>query len=183
MDFELSEELKMVQSLAKDFVNEQLKPLERDLLGRAADLSDARLDLPAEKEAELVKMSREMGLWGAGVPEEFGGVGLSTLGICLVEEELAKTIVPFNFGDVTPILFNADKEQREKYLAPSLNNDKRPYLALMENSGADPAGMKAKAVKSGGHYILNGEKLSFSRVSGDYFAIVFAAAEKVLFSR
>ncbi|MBI3041001.1 MAG: acyl-CoA/acyl-ACP dehydrogenase, partial [Chloroflexi bacterium] len=38
MDFELSEELKMIQGLARDFVNDQLKPLEREILGRAADL-------------------------------------------------------------------------------------------------------------------------------------------------
>ena len=63
MDFELSEELKMIQSLARDFVEGQLKPLERDILGRAADLSDARTYLPAEKEAALVKM---VGIWGCG---------------------------------------------------------------------------------------------------------------------
>jgi acyl-CoA dehydrogenase len=179
MDFELSEELKMIQSLAKDFVDEQLVPLERELLGRAADLSDARLNLPAPKEAELMKMSREMGLWGAGIPEEFGGVGLSLLGTCLVEEELARTIVPFNFGDVTPILFDAGPEQREEYLIPSLNNIIKPYLALMESGGSlDLPVMRTKAGKNDGHYILNGEKISFSRVGENYFAIVFAAAEK-----
>src|SRR4030042_1526982 len=100
MDFELSEELKMIQSLARDFADEQLKPLERDILGRAADLSDARTYLPAEKEAGLIKKVRDMGLWGLGVPEEMGGAGLSTLGICLVEEALGRTAVPFRFGEV-----------------------------------------------------------------------------------
>ena len=47
MDFELPEELKMIQSLTRDFVNDQLRPLERDILGRAADLSDARMALSA----------------------------------------------------------------------------------------------------------------------------------------
>ena len=74
-----------------------------------------------------------MGLWGVGIPEELGGAGLSTLGVCLVEEELARTVVPFHFGDVTPILFDCSREQREKFLLPAINNDKRPYLALMEN--------------------------------------------------
>jgi len=106
MDFELSEELKMIQSLAREFVTDQLKPLERDILGRAADFSDARTYLPEEKEAELAGMVREMGLWGVGVPGELGGVGLDALAVCLVEEELAQTVVPFHFGDVTPILFD-----------------------------------------------------------------------------
>ena len=179
MDFELSEELKMIQSLARDFVDEQLKPLERDILGRAADLSDARTYLPAEKEAELVKMVRDMGLWGIGIPEELGGVGLSTLGVCLVEEELARTVIPFHFGDVTPILFDCNAEQRKKFLLPAINNEKRPYLALMENEGkADLSGIKTKAEKVDGHYLLNGKKLSLSRVVDEYFAIVFAATGK-----
>jgi alkylation response protein AidB-like acyl-CoA dehydrogenase len=179
MDFELSEELKMIQSLARDFVEGQLKPLERDILGRSADLSDARAWLTAEKEAELVKTVREMGLWGVGIPEELGGAGLSTLGVCLVEEELARTVIPFHFGDVTPILFDCSKEQREKFLLPAMNNDKRPYLALMENGGsADLAGLKMQARKDDRHYLLNGKKLSFSRQYENYFAVVFAAVEK-----
>ena len=175
MDFELTEEQKMIRSLAQDFVNEQLKPLERDILGRAADLSDARDYLPPEKEAELVNMVRDMGLWGIGVPEELGGAGLDDIGVCLVEEELAQTIVPFHFGDVTPILFECSEEQREKYFRPALDNGKKPYLGLMESDGnTDPSGMKMKAKKVNDHYQLDGEKLSFSRAGDDYFAVVFA---------
>ncbi len=178
MDFELSEELKMIQSLVRDFVTERLKPLERDILGRAADLSDARACLPGEKEAELVKMVREMGLWGVGVPEELGGAGLDTLGVCLVEEELAQTVVPFHFGDVTPVLFDCNAEQRGKFLEPALNDKKKPYLALMESDGgADASGMKMKAEKKKAGYLLNGTKLSLSRAGRDYFAMVFAGMD------
>lgn len=178
MDFELSEELRMIQSLAHDFVNDQLKPLERDILGRAADLSDARTYLPQEKEAALIKMVREMGLWGVGVPAELGGAGLDTLGVCLVEEELAQTVVPFHCGDVTPILFDCDAEQRGKYLLPALNYQKKPYLALMESDGsAAPSGMKMKAERDNSHYRLNGKKLSLSRAGDDYFAVVFAGTD------
>ena len=59
MDFELPEELKMVQSLVRDFVSDQLKPLERDILGRAADLSNSRMSLPLEVEEKLIKMAKE----------------------------------------------------------------------------------------------------------------------------
>ena len=178
MDFELSEELKMIQSLTRDFVNDQLKPLERDVLGRAADLSDARTYLPAETEARLIKMVRDMGLWGIGLPEELGGVGLSTLGICLVEEELAQTVIPFNFGDVTPLLFDSNTEQQARYLLPAINRKKQPYLALMEpDKGADLSGMEMKAERVNGHYVLNGEKLSLSRAGDNYFAIVFATTK------
>jgi alkylation response protein AidB-like acyl-CoA dehydrogenase len=178
MDFELSEELKMIQSLAKDFVDAQLKPLERDILGRAADFSDSRAYLPAEKEAALIKMVRDMGLWGIGAPEELGGPGLSTLGVCLVEEELGRTVVPFRFGDVNPILFDCTAEQKEKFLLPALNYQKRLYMALLEKDSADLSFMRMKAERADGHYVLNGEKLTLSRAGDDYFAVVFAATDK-----
>lgn len=176
MDFEIPQDLKMIQSLVKDFVNDQLKPLERDLLGRAADLSDARPALPAETEEKLVKMATEVGLWGINVPEEVGGAGLGTLCSCLVEEELAQTIVPFSFGDVTPILFECNEEQREKYLLPVLNREKAAYLALVEpGKGAATPDLGTKARREDGHYLLSGQKLSLSRAGEDYFAVVFTA--------
>lgn len=175
MDFELPEELKMIQRTVKDFVNTQLKPLERIVLGRAGDLSDARMFLPPEKEKELIKMIKDMGFWGISVPEELGGVGLNTLGNCVVEEELAQTTVPFNFGDVTPFLFDCNEEQRERYFLPAFNRQKQAYLAIMEpNKGADLVTMETRAEKRDGYYIITGRKVSLSEPRKDYFAIVFA---------
>jgi alkylation response protein AidB-like acyl-CoA dehydrogenase len=179
VDFELSEELKMIQSLSRDFVDEQLKPLERDILGRSADLSDSRAYLPPEKEFDLIKMVRDMGLWGIGVPEELGGPGLSALGVCLVEEELGRTVVPFRFGDISPVLFDCTVKQKEKYLQPALDYRKRPYMALLETEkSADITAMEMMAEKDGADYILNGRKLTLSRPGDDYFALVFASTAK-----
>ena len=174
MDFELPEELKMVQSISRAFVTEQLKPLERSILGRAADLRDATMYLPLEKEHELMGMVKEMGLWGISIPEELGGSGLSTLANCLVEEELAQTIVPFSFGDVTPILFNCNPEQRERYFLPVFNRQKYAYLALMEPGREGFENMEMRAEKKNGRYSLNGKKVSLSRAGEDYFAVVLA---------
>src|SRR4030042_5734454 len=132
MDVDIPEELNMIQTMMRDFVTNQLKPLERNLLGKAADMSDALAFLPLEKEAELIKTVKDMGLWGVGVPEELGGAGLGILGNCLVEEELAQTIVPFTFGEVTPFLFDCNEKQKQDYLLPAFNREKSPYLALME---------------------------------------------------
>ncbi len=177
MDFELPEELKMVQSTVRDFVTEQLKPLERSILGRAADLSDATMYLPLERERELMGMVKDMGLWGISIPEELGGIGLGTLGNCLVEEELAQTIVPFSFGDVTPILFDCSPAQREKYLSPVLERQKHAYLALMEPGKESFQDMEMRAEKTNGRYHLNGKKMSRSRAGKDYFAVVFAVTD------
>jgi alkylation response protein AidB-like acyl-CoA dehydrogenase len=179
MDFEIPEELKAIQSTVRDFVTDQLKPLERIVLGRAADLSDTIMYLPPEEEERLIGMIKDMGLWGVSVPEELGGVGLGTLGNCLVEEELAQTVVPFSFGDVTPMLFDCSPQQREKYLTPALNRQKYPYWALMEPGGKGFEGMETKAEKANGGYILNGKKISLSspRAAKDYFAVVFAVTD------
>jgi alkylation response protein AidB-like acyl-CoA dehydrogenase len=176
VDFGLPEELKMIQSLVKDFVTDQLKPLERELLGRAAGLADARRSLPPEVDEKLMGMAMELGLWGLSVPEELGGVGLGTLGCCLAEEELAQTIVPFTFGDVSPMLFECSEGQREKYFLPLFNRRKESYIALMEpGEPASYADMQTRAEKSNGKYIINGRKLSFSVPARDeYFAMVYS---------
>ena len=180
MDFEIPQELKMVQRLVRDFVADQLKPLERDILGRSADLSDARMSLPSEIEEKLIKMAKDIGLWGISIPEELGGVGLSTLGNCLVEEELAQTVIPFNFGDVTPILFDCNAKQKERYFLPVFHRQRHAYLALTEpEKGANLSAIEMRAEKVNDHYVLNGKKVSLSKAGTDYFAIVFATtAEK-----
>lgn len=176
MDFEIPQELKMVQSLVRDFVNDQLKPLERDIMGRASDLSDAKMSLPPETEEKLVKTANDIGLWGINIPEELGGAGLGTLCSCLVEEELAQTVIPFNFGDVTPILFHCNAEQKEHYFLSVLNRQKYAYLALMEpGKDTNISSPETKAEREQDYYILNGKKLSLSKAGSDYFAVVFAA--------
>jgi alkylation response protein AidB-like acyl-CoA dehydrogenase len=178
MEFEKPEELEMVQTAVRQFVTEQLKPLERTLLGRAADISDAVMYLPIEKERELIGMAREMGLWGIGVPEELGGAGLGTLGTCLVEEELAQTAVPFSLGDVPTVLFQCSEQQKNEYLRPALDREKLPLVALMEPGGRSGVeDIQTKAEKKDGYYELTGEKISLSRIGDRWFAIVFAVTD------
>jgi acyl-CoA dehydrogenase len=175
VDFNLPEELKMVQTLARDFVKDRLMPLERELLGRESDLTGARRILPQQKETELASIAREAGLWGLNVPESLGGAGLGILGACLVEEELAKSIIPFNPGDVSPVLFDCNEEQKRDYLAPVIEGKKSAYLALIEpGKGKDLAGLQMRAQKADGNYILNGKKLVFSNHNQADFAVVFA---------
>ncbi|MDD5288145.1 MAG: acyl-CoA/acyl-ACP dehydrogenase [Dehalococcoidales bacterium] len=177
MDFNIPEDMKMVQTMARDFVKNQLIPLERQVLGRDSDLTGARQALLPETEEKLVKMVQDMGLWGLSVPEALGGVGLGVLGTCLVEEELAKTIVPFNFGDVTPVLFDCNEKQKAEYLMPLLERQKHAYLALIEpGKGTDPNALEMKAEKVNGDYILKGKKVAFAKGKAD-FAIVFAVTD------
>ncbi len=183
MNFDIPEELKMVQSLVRDFVRDQLRPLERDLLGRAAALADARASLAPEDEERLQKLAQEVGLWGLGVPEEMGGMGLGALGQCLAEEEMAQTIVPFSFGDVTPLLFECNAGQRRHYFEPHFGRRRQALIALMEPAEAGGSGpgaasgfpnLRTTARTYPGGYVIDGAKMSFSRPGPDLFAIVFA---------
>lgn len=175
MDFNIPEDLKMVQTLAKDFVKEQLIPLEKDVLGRESDLEGATRNLTPEKEAQLIKMVKDMGLWGISIPEHLGGVGLGILGACLVEEELAKTVLPFDFGDVTPILYDCNDEQKQEYFLPLLERKRFAFLALIEpDKGSDLFAIQMKAKNFNGDYILSGQKIAFTRNDNADFAIVFA---------
>jgi len=175
MDFNIPEDMKMLQTLARDFVNDQLVPLERELLGREADLEGVKRRLVPEKEVELARMAKELGLWALNVPEELGGAGLDVLGVCLVEEELSKTIIPFKFGDVTPILFDCSEEQKKDYLLPLVEGEKSACLALFEpEAGAGPTAVQMQARKTDSNYILNGNKVAFTNDNNVDFAIVFA---------
>lgn len=179
MDFEIPEELKMIQSLARDFVRDQLRPLERDLLGQAIGLTDARMYLPPDTEQKLIKMAMDVGLWGLSIPEDLGGIGLSTLGNCLAEEELSQTIIPFTFGDVTPILFDCDAEQRGKYFRPCFQRQRQACIALLEPHGSlGFPRMQTRAERVNGDYLVSGTKLSYSRTGDNYFAVVFAATSE-----
>jgi acyl-CoA dehydrogenase len=178
MDFNIPEDLKMVQTLARDFVKEQLIPLEREVLGREVDMQGVRLYLPPQKEAELSALAREIGLWGVGLPEDLGGIGLGVLGTCLVEEELAKTVLPFNLGDVTPILFDCNEDQKRDYLLPLVSGAKTCLLAIVEpGQEADPLDMQMKASRQNGAYLLSGAKVAFGRSSRFDYAIVFAVTD------
>jgi acyl-CoA dehydrogenase len=173
MDFNIPEDLKMVQNLARDFVKDQLIPLEKEVLGREVDLEGTRRTLTLEKETELVKMVKDLGLWGFSVPEQVGGPGLGVLASCLIEEELAKSVIALNMGDVSPVLFDCNDEQKNDYLLPAIEGQKTALLALLEPGEDDPAALKMQAKKDGNDYILNGRKIVFANNSKADFYLVF----------
>lgn len=175
MDFTLSEELTMVRDMARDFVANELLPIERTLLVR--DQSGTRgAPMPAESRSKLKKMAVEQGLWAMAAPEELGGGGLSVLGMCLVAEELGKTFVDFDFGDIPPLLFQANDEQREQYLASAIAGEKECALAVRELGEAKPGELKTTAVLEGDAWVLTGNK-AVEETPADFY-LVLAATEQ-----
>jgi acyl-CoA dehydrogenase len=170
MDFEISEDDKLTREAARNFIKRVLLPLENDLLYKEAKLSKEVMD-------KLKKKAKEAGFWGFRIPEEFGGLGESVLCLCLVEEELAQTIIPFDFGDVTPILFHCNEEQKRKYLDPVIEGTKQYSLALLEPENPRPESLKTMAFEENGHYVIEGQKLVMQAIDIGEFVITFAVTD------
>lgn len=170
MDFTLSEELQMIRDMARDFVTNELLPIESQVLVLDGQPGKRGAPIPREKYDALKKKAVDQGLWAMTAPESLGGGGLSTLGACLVVEELGKTFVDFDFGDVPPILFEANAEQIEKYLKPAIAGEKEIALALREPNGDE---ITTRASRDGDEWILSGTKLA---KEADIY-LVFARAD------
>jgi acyl-CoA dehydrogenase len=156
MDFTLSEELQMIRDMARDFVTNELLPIESQVLVLDGQPGKRGAPIPREKYDALKKKAIDQGLWAMTAPEALGGGGLSTLGACLVAEELGKTFVDFDFGDIPPILFDAKAEQIGKYLKPAIAGEVQVALALREPNGDE---IETRATIDGDAWILNGTKL------------------------
>jgi alkylation response protein AidB-like acyl-CoA dehydrogenase len=155
MDLKIPEELRMVQTTIRKFVETEIIPYEREY--------HDDFELPDEIRLPLREKVKELGLWNLGVPEEFGGGGLDTLGMFLVETETHKTWLTGRIFDTVvfpAMLFNASDYIKEKYLYPTLNGDLRISVGLSEPGAAgDLAGITTTARRDGDNYVINGAKL------------------------
>lgn len=154
MDFTIPEEVRMIQSTIKKFVEKDLEPIARQV--------EEEGHIPEE----IVQKMRELGLFGLAIPEEYGGLGLNTLGEVLVYEEMTKTNACFRsrigtsngIGSIG-ILMDGTKEQKEKYLPRIASGEWTAAFALSEpEAGSDAANIKTTAVPDGDHWLLNGRK-------------------------
>lgn len=157
MEYDLPEELQLLQQTIRRIVYDHLIPLEPTV--------PEAVDIPSDLRARLEQMAKDQGLWLLFIPEEYGGAGLSKLGQVIVWEESSKTnVIPFRkdsiFGPETcSILYRCNDEQKERYLYPTIRGEKRPCFATSEpDAGSDPASMSTTAVKDGSDYVLNGKK-------------------------
>jgi acyl-CoA dehydrogenase len=135
---------------------------------------------------ELMKLAREMGLFGLTIPEEYGGSGLTLAGKCAIEEEMGKT----NYGFATVIgnhtgistagiVALGSEAQKKKYLPKMAAGEWVGTFALTEPSaGSSPADMLTMAVKKGDRYILNGEKIYITNAGIANVFTVMAITDK-----
>ncbi|MFL5706774.1 MAG: acyl-CoA dehydrogenase family protein, partial [Ktedonobacteraceae bacterium] len=168
----------MVQQTVRDFVNRELIPLEGDVLRNERE---GKPGLEREKVRELQQKAKDMGFWGINTPEEYGGANLGPIMTAIITMEMARTFVPFNFGGTADnILYYGNDEQKQHYLVPTSNGERRSCFALTEpGAGSDAANIKMRAVKDGDEWVLNGEKIFITGGNEADFAMVFAVTDPV----
>ena len=181
MDFELSDEHRMLKDLAARFVREELMPLERAVLEREASGQGAALT--SDVLAVVDRKSRELGVWGLDAPPEYGGADLPMQAMVGVWEEMGKTVTPYILPPDSPnlrmLMAVASPEQKVAYLEPYARGETTSAIAISEpGAGGDPAGMSTRAVRDGGDWVLNGRKIWISRAEHADFVIVMALTDK-----
>ena len=171
MDFELTEEQKMIKNLAKEFTRNEVVPV--------ADYYDKKSDFPHP----ILAKAREIGLVNPLIPEEYGGPGLSPIDMILVIEEfawgctgIAVAVIVINSLTAEPIILAGNQAQKKRYLG-MLSGELGSYCVTEPNAGSDMASLRTRADKVGIGYKLNGQKTWISNASEASLFVVFAKTD------
>jgi alkylation response protein AidB-like acyl-CoA dehydrogenase len=154
VDFELTEEQRMIQDLAYKFAVKEMAPIAKEY------------DRQEKYAREVWQKGCEAGLVGALVPEEYGGPGYGFLELALISEQLSRIdlgmclcVVAATFGS-EHIIFFGSEEQKKKYLPRLVAGEVICSGAFTEpDAGTDVASIRTRAVKDGGDYVINGNKM------------------------
>jgi butyryl-CoA dehydrogenase len=151
---ELTDEQQMIQDVARDFAQNEIKPVAGEL------------DREGRFPSELVRKMGELGFMGIFVPEHYGGSGMDTLSYVLALEEICKAcastgvVMSVNNSLVCePIYRFGTEEQKKNYLSLLAKGEKLGCFSLSEPAaGSDAGSLKTTAVKDGKYYVINGTK-------------------------
>ena len=187
MDFRIPSELEEIRSSFLSFLEREVRPVDEKYRQQIQDdewtqeMRDAAMDLR--------RKSAEIGYYGAHLPEEVGGWGLSVLGMTLLIEAAASSgyrmgigvLGPPNPEAPTPLLLNTTPELQKKYLVPLVKAEKTMCFALTEpDAGSDAQAIRTRAVLDGDHFVLNGTKHFITNGANADFAVVFAVTDPEL---
>ncbi|CAG9558288.1 unnamed protein product [Danaus chrysippus] len=167
--FELSEEQKALQDLARKFTKEEIIPVA------------AQYDKSGEYPWPIVKKAWEVGLMNGHIPEHCGGIGnFGVFDECIIGEEFSfgctgiSTAVGGTGLGQTPVIIAGNKEQQKKYLGRLIDEPLvAAYCVTEPGAGSDVAGVKTRAEKKGDEWILNGQKMWITNggVANWYFVL------------
>jgi butyryl-CoA dehydrogenase len=173
MRLELTDEQQMVQGLAREFAEQEVKPVA------------AECDREARFPHATVKRMGELGLMGIAVPERLGGGGADTVAYALALEEVAvacashAVVMSVNNSLVCdPLVRFGTPEQHERFLAPLASGRGLGCFALTEpQAGSDATNLATLARADGGHYVLDGRKVFVTNGREATVALVFAQGD------
>jgi glutaryl-CoA dehydrogenase (non-decarboxylating) len=168
MDFQLSEEHRMVQNMVRDFTQKEVIPVIKDW------------DRRQEMAPFILPRLAELGILGINIPTRYGGQGFDylTLGLACEELEAAdstlRVIMSVHMGlNSMALLQWGTEEQKQKFLVPQAKGEKVACFGLTEpGAGSDVAGIKGTAKRVGDEYVLNGEKMWISLATKAQHALV-----------
>lgn len=176
IDFQIPEETKAIRNKVREFVQSECHPAEETCTAENFD----------DVLAVLRKKARGQGLWCPFVPEGHGGMGLRPLANALVQMELGESFLGAlalntqgpDDATMLTLLEHGTDHQKEKFLKPLLNGEKRICYSMTEKAaGADATGMQTKAELDGDEWVLNGEKWFSSSASVADIAVVMAKTD------
>ncbi len=170
--FQLTDEQKALQELARDFAQNEIAPIA------------PQLDKTGEYPYALLKKAHSLGLVNLTIEEAYGGGGLGWFEACLVGEEFAAacagvtTAANANELALTPFHLAASEDQKRKFVIPIAKEGGLAAFAVTEpGAGSDVAAMRTRAVKSGDEYILNGTKHFITNGDVAQLLTVFAVTD------
>ncbi len=174
MDFNLSDDNIRLQKLFRDFVKNEIEP--------EADRIDKEEAFPSA----IIKKAAELGFMGTPFPEKYGGAGLTETAYCLLNEEVAYssatvgTVIGAHIGIASnSIYFGGNEEQKVKYLTELASGRKLGAFALTEpTAGSDAAGIRTKAVRRDGGFVINGSKIWITNGAVADIIVVYADLAK-----
>jgi acyl-CoA dehydrogenase len=172
IDFSLSDEQKALQGLARSFAQKEIVPIA------------LKYDKEPFNPEEILKKAHAAGLMNMTTPKEYGGHGLRLLEASLMTEELNAGcagiggMISINSLACGPILIGGTDEQKKRFLIPLCESAKTASFGLTEReAGSDAAGVKTKAVRKGGEYVLNGQKCFITNASFAALYTIFATTD------
>ena len=174
MQIELTEEQKMIQALARDFAEKEVRPIAEEI------------DREARFPRETVRRMGELGLMGIAVPEAWGGGGGDTVAYAVALEEVSRACASHgvvmtvnNSLYCEPVARYGTDEQKARFLTPFASGQKLGCFSLTEpEAGSDATNQSTLARREGDAYLLDGRKIFVSNGREADAALVFAQTDR-----
>jgi alkylation response protein AidB-like acyl-CoA dehydrogenase len=180
MDFTVSAAVQELTAAVRQFLDEEVLPVERLVLERGFGAAGVEIE-------GLRGRVREMALLAPHMPKEWGGGGLHFLDLAPLSEVLGRSVIGhyvFNVqapdaGNMELLLHHGTPEQQERWLRPLVRGDIRSCFGMTEPefAGSNPVWLGTTARREGDEYVLDGHKWFASAADGATFCIVMAVTD------